>query len=139
MNAIKALGRSDIFLKLEIIKKVITVLNIIITIPLGIYAMAIGQVISAFINSFINALPNKKLMNYTYIEQWKDLMPSFIISIIMAIAVWALNFISVQSIVLLLIQIIVGISIYILICKIFRIEAFKYFINTFRGLKNGRK
>ena len=63
LTGINALGRSDIFLKLEIIKKSITVLNILITLPFGIYAMAVGQVISGFISTFINAYPNKKLMN----------------------------------------------------------------------------
>lgn len=139
LTGINALGRSDIFLKLEIIKKFITVLNIIITIPLGIYAMAVGQVVSAFINSFINAYPNKKLMNYTYFEQWKDLMPSFIISIIMALSVWSLHFIPLQSIILLLIQITVGFILYIILCKILKIETYIYFINTIRGFKNGRK
>jgi len=139
LTGINALGRSDVFLKLEIIKKIITILNILITIPLGIYAMAIGQVISAFISSFINAWPNKKLMNYTYFEQWKDLMPSFLCSIVMAVGVWSLHFIPISSIILLLIQIIVGTCIYILLCKIFKIETYSYFINTVRGLKNGRK
>lgn len=139
LTGINALGRSDIFLKLEIIKKVVTILNIVITIPLGIYAMAIGQVISAFINSFINAWPNKKLMNYTYLEQWKDLMPSFLCSMLMAVGVWSVHFIPIQSIALLLIQIVVGAGIYILLCKIFKIETFSYFINTIRGFKHGRK
>lgn len=139
LTGINALGRSDVFLKLEIIKKIITILNILITIPLGIYAMAIGQVISAFISSFINAWPNKKLMNYTYFEQWKDLMPSFLCSIVMAVGVWSLHFISVPSIILLLIQIIVGACIYIFLCKILKIETYSYFMNTIRGLKNGRK
>lgn len=139
LTGINALGRSDVFLKLEIIKKLITILNIVFTIPLGIYAMAIGQVISAFISSFINAWPNKKLMNYTYFEQWKDLMPSFLCSIVMAASVWSLHFMPISSIILLLIQIIVGACIYILLCKIFKIETYSYFINTIRGLKNGRK
>lgn len=139
LTGINALGRSDVFLKLEIIKKIITILNIVITIPLGIYAMAIGQVISAFIASFINAWPNKKLMNYTYFEQWKDLMPSFLCSIVMAIGVWSLHFIPLSSIILLLLQIIIGAGVYILFCKIFKIETFSYFINTIRGFKHGRK
>ena len=139
LTGINALGRSDVFLKLEIIKKVITILNIVITIPLGIYAMAIGQVISAFISSFINAWPNKKLMNYTYFEQWKDLMPSFLCSILMAISVWCLHFIPISAILLLLLQITVGAGIYILLCKIFKIETFSYFINTIRGFKHDRK
>lgn len=139
LTGINALGRSDVFLKLEIIKKIITILNIVITIPLGIYAMAIGQVISAFISSFINAWPNKKLMNYTYFEQLRDLMPSFLCSIVMAAGVWGLHFIPLPSLVLLLLQIIIGAGIYILICKIFKIETFSYFINTIRGFKHGRK
>ncbi len=139
LTGINALGRSDIFLKLEIIKKIITILNIVITIPLGINAMAVGQVITAFISSFINAWPNKKLMDYTYFEQLKDLAPSFLCSIVMAIFVWGWHFISMPSIILLLFQIIVGVVFYILLCKIFRIEIYLYFINTIRGLKNGRK
>ena len=139
LTGINALGRSDVFLKLEIIKKIITILNIVITIPLGIYAMAIGQVISAFIASFINAWPNKNLMNYTYFEQWKDLMPSFLSSIIMAVCVWFINLIPITSICILLLQIVSGIGIYILLCKILKIETYSYFIKTIRGLKNGRK
>lgn len=139
LTGINALGRSDVFLKLEVIKKIVIILNILITMPLGIYAMAIGQVISAFIASFINAWPNKKLMNYTYFEQWKDLIPSFLCSIIMAVVVWCLHFIPIPSIFLLVIQIICGISVYILLCRIFKIEMFLYFINTIRGFKHGRK
>ena len=139
LTGINALGRSDIFLKLEIIKKIITVLNIIITIPFGIYAMAIGQVVSAFISSFVNAFPNKKLMNYTYFEQLKDLLPSFICSIIMSVCVWCLHYVQIPTIILLLLQIIAGVCLYILLCKFFKIKTFNYFINTIRGLKNGRK
>ena len=139
LTGINALGRSDVFLKLEIIKKTITILNILITIPLGIYAMAIGQVVSAFIASFINAFPNRKLMNYNYFEQLKDLMPSFLCSIVMACCVWSLHFIQMPSIILLLLQIVTGIIIYILLCKIFKIETFSYFINTIKGFKHGRK
>lgn len=139
LTGINSLGRSDIFLKLEIIKKLVTVLNIVITIPFGIYAMAIGQVISAFISSFINAYPNRKLMNYSYLEQWKDLIPSFICSIVMAMCVWSLHFISMSSVVLLLMQVLSGVLIYILLCKLFKVEAFTYFINTIKGFKNDRK
>ena len=133
LTGINALGRSDIFLKLEIIKKSITVLNILITLPLGIYAMAIGQVVCDFIATFINASPNKKLMNYSYFEQWKDLFPSFILSIIMAGIVWLINFIPLIPIITLVIQIIVGIVVYILLSKLFKVEVFSYFMNTLKG------
>ena len=133
LTGINALGRSDIFLKLEIIKKSITVLNILITLPFGIYAMAIGQVVSSFISTFINAYPNKKLMNYSYFEQWKDLMPSFILSIVMAASVWLINFVPIMPILILIIQIIVGIIVYILLSKLFKVEVYSYFVNTLKG------
>ena len=101
--------------------------------------MAIGQVISAFISSFVNAWPNKKLMKYNYFEQLRDLMPSFLCSIVMAIGVWSLNLIPVSALILLPIQIVFGAGVYILLCKIFRIDTFSYFINTIRGFKHGRK
>lgn len=133
LTGINALGRSDIFLKLEIIKKCVILLNIVITVPLGIYAMVVGQVISGFIATFINAYPNKKLMNYSYVEQWRDLMPSFILSLLMAGIVLIMNFIPIIPIVLLLFQISFGIIIYIVLARLFKLEVYYYFINTIKG------
>ena len=133
LTGINALGRSDIFLKLEIIKKCVTVLNILITLPFGIYAMAIGQVIQGFISTFINAYPNKKLMGYSYFEQWKDLMPSFVLSVMMAGIVWTMNFISITPLLLLIIQIIVGIIVYVVLAKLFKLKVYNYFVNTLKG------
>lgn len=133
LTGINALGRSDIFLKLEIIKKCVTVLNILITLPFGIYAMAIGQVVSGFISTFINAYPNKKLMGYSYFEQWKDLIPSFVLSIVMAGIVWVMKFISIAPLLLLIIQIIVGIIVYVVLAKLFKLEVYNYFVNTLKG------
>ena len=95
--------------------------------------MAIGQVISGFISTFINAYPNKKLMGYSYFEQWKDLMPSFILSIIMSTIVFFLNFIPMNPLLLMIIQIIVGILLYILLSNLFKLEVYKYFIDTIKG------
>ena len=133
LTGINALGRSDVFLKLEIIKKILTIINIFITLPFGVYAMAVGQVIQNFLSTFINAYPNKKLMGYSYFEQWKDLMPSFVLSIMMAGIVWAMNFISITPLLLLIIQIIVGIIVYVVLAKLFKVEIFEYFINTIKG------
>ena len=133
LTAFNALGRSDLYLKLEVIKKCITVLNILITLPLGIYAMAIGQLIQGFLASFINAYPNKKLMNYSYFEQWKDLIPSFLLSLFMAGIVWSMNFLQITPLLLLILQIVVGIILYILLSKLFKVEVYSYFINTIKG------
>jgi teichuronic acid exporter len=80
LQAINALGRSDIFLKLEIIKKMVGLSILGVTVFYGVYAIALGQVLGGIISTFINAYPNKKLLNYSYIEQWKDIMPSLLLS-----------------------------------------------------------
>lgn len=133
LTGINALGRSDVFLKLEIIKKILTIINIFITLPFGVYAMAVGQVIQNFLSTFINAYPNKKLMGYSYFEQWKDLMPSFVLSIMMAGIVWTMNFISITPLLLLIIQIIVGIIVYVVLAKLFKLKVYIYFVNTLKG------
>ena len=135
LTAINALGRSDISLKLEVIKKSIAIITLIVTIPLGIYAMAIGQVIQTIIISFINAYPNKKLMDYSYFEQIKDLMPSFILSMTMGVIVWFFHFIHIQQVVLLIVQIISGIGIYVLLAKISKNETYNYLISTLREVR----
>ena len=66
LNAIKAMGRSDMFLKLEIIKKTIGLLSIIITIPFGVHMMAIAYLFTTPINAIVNAFPNKKLLRYSF-------------------------------------------------------------------------
>lgn len=139
LTAINALGRSDIFLKLEIIKKVITVVNLVVTIPLGIYAMAIGQVITGFLSTFINAYPNKRLMGYSYLEQWKDLFPGFIVSILMGCIVFPFQFLPLPTMACLVVQILVGIVIYVGFSMLFKIESFSYLLSTIKGFKKNVK
>ncbi len=69
LQAINALGRSDIFLKLEIIKKVIGIVVLVFTIPHGIYVMVAVQPLNGLISSFINAYPNKRLLDYSVKQQ----------------------------------------------------------------------
>ncbi len=139
LTAINALGRSDIFLKLEIIKKVVTVVNLVVTIPLGIYAMAIGQVITGFISTFINAYPNKRLMGYSYIEQWKDIFPGFAVSILMGCIVFTFQLLPLPAIICLVVQILVGIIIYVGFSMLFKIESFSYLLSTIKGFKKNAK
>ena len=72
LQAINALGRSDIFLKTEIVKKAFGVSVLAVTIPIGIYAMALGTVLTGIIGTFVNAYPNKLLLNYSFAEQWRS-------------------------------------------------------------------
>ena len=76
LQAINALGHSEIYLKLELVKKILGTVILVISLFFGVYAIAIGTLVSGVISTFINAHPNKKLLNYSYIEQIKDILPS---------------------------------------------------------------
>lgn len=132
LQAINALGRSDIFLKLEIVKKIVGIIILIITISLGVHAMAIGVLIGGIISSFINSYPNLKLLNYSYKDQIKDIMPSFILSMCMGIIVYMINYINIIPILKLIIQISVGIFVYIAMSIIFKLECFYYLCDTIK-------
>ena len=76
------LGRSDLFLKLEIFKKAIAVIPIVLGIVIGIYWMLISSVFVGVIHYYINSYYSGKLLNYPFFSQVKDIMPAFVISFI---------------------------------------------------------
>lgn len=127
LQAINAIGRSDIFLKLEIVKKTLGIIILICTIPFGIYAIALGLVLASFISIVINASPSKKLLNYGYFEQIKDLLPSFISAIFMGIIVYAINVIQIDIIMLLILQLIVAFGSYVLFVILLKDNSYVYF------------
>lgn len=132
LQAISALGRSDIYLRLEIQKKIIGVLMIVVTIPMGIYPMMVGRCISTVVSSFLNARPNKELFGYSIKEQISDIIPAFILSIIMALIVWLFNFLDWNAWITLLCQVITGIVIYVGGAKICRLESFEFVVTTIK-------
>ena len=136
LNAIKAMGRSDLFLKLEIIKKSIGVVTIIIAIKFGVMAMAYSMLITSFISQVVNSFPNKKLLNYSYLEQVKDMLPQIILSLVMGAIVYAVTFLKLSSVITLVIQIPVGVVVYWVGSKLFHIESYEYSVGM---LKNFRK
>lgn len=80
INAINALGRSDIFLKLEILKKISGVAILLFTMQYGIMAMAYGTLLSGLISQIINSWPNNKLLNYGYLQQLRDFLPTVLLA-----------------------------------------------------------
>ena len=126
LQAIKAMGRSDVFLKLEIIKKITGVIILVVTIPHGLYIMMVGRCVSTVLSSVINAFPNKKLLNYSYFEQVKDIMPAFLLSVVMVFVVLMVGRLNINMLPLMIIQIIAGALVYILGAKFFKLEALEY-------------
>ena len=94
LNLLQVKGRSDLFLRLEIIKKIIGVCILCVTIPLGITAMCVGMVAASLLALFINTFYTGKLINVGYIRQMLDLSPILFNSFIMG----GIVFISIQFI-----------------------------------------
>lgn len=127
LQAINAMGRSDVFLKLEIIKKSYGMALLIVALvffdsPIAIVAMGI---LTTLISSFVNASPNRKLINYSYWEQVKDILPSFIMSLAMFCLVsWVGSLLTLHSIIVIIIQIAIGVTFYLVSSLIFKPEPF---------------
>lgn len=135
LQAIQAMGRSDLFLKLEVIKKIIGLISIIIAMKHGVFAMALIGIPTAIISLFVNAWPNKKLLNYYYTEQIKDILPSFLLAVFMGSVVWATGNINMSKTLLLFcIQIPVGCIIYISGSILLKYKEFYYIIKKIKHI-----
>lgn len=140
LQAIKAIGRSDVALKVEIIKKVAGVIILIVSIPFGVTAIAVGMVISTTLSAIINAIPNKKLLGYTFKMQLADILPGLLLSLVMFGVVYPISLLDLNVFVMLIVQVAVGAIIYISLSVIFKVESFKYILGIVKGfLKRGKK
>ena len=137
LQAINAMGRSDIFLKLEIIKKSYGLLSLLIAVfcfdsPI---AIAMTGAITTVFSSFINAYPNKNLIGYSYVDQIKDILPSIVAALIMCAGVLIVGQLSLPNGLLLILQIIVGIIIYLAVSIVAKIDSFLNLIKLIRSFK----
>ena len=135
LNAIKALGYSDIYLKLEIIRKAAGFCVLFLTMWHGPMIMAASNILIGLINQAVNAWPNIRLLDYSYREQILDILPSAVLSAIMFLSVWALHYLIKNPFFLLPVQILTGAAVYIGGSIVFRNESFFYIWNTIREMK----
>lgn len=123
LNLLQVKGRSDLFLRLEIIKKVLGVLVLCITLPMGLIAMCTGSVFSSVLCLVINTHYTGKLINVGFLVQVKDLLPSFILSLSMGILVWGIvHILALPSLLSLIVGVLVGMIYYILFAMLFRFK-----------------
>ncbi len=136
IQAMKAIGRSDEYLKLEIIKKMINFVILIISLFAfnDVLVVAIGALISELVSTLVNVPAIKKLLGYSYRQQLSDLWSTLIMSVIMYIGVYFVGTIFDSAIISLIIQIIIGGSIYIGLSMAFRVESYNYTKNTIKGI-----
>jgi len=136
LQAINAMGRSDVFLKLELIKKSYGLVILAATVLCIHNALAIawGGVASTLLSAVVNAVPNRKLLGYGYLEQMRDILPQATLAIVMFLAVSAVKLFPLTPASLLPIQVLVGLVVYGGLALAFRMEGVGYLLDMFRRL-----
>lgn len=134
LNAIKAMGRSDLFLILEIVKKAVGITALLLTMRLGVYPMALSLLATSVLSQIINAWPNSRLLNYSYLRQLADLLPTILLAAAMGACVYPVSLLGLSDIVTLVIQVPLGVLVYVLGSKLLRIDSFEYLMSIVKKL-----
>ena len=134
LNAIKAVGRSDIFLKLEIIKKVLETGILLVTMRYGVMAITLGLLASGFASIVINAWPNRRLLDLPFTRQLLDVLPALLLSLGMAAAIWPVTLLGLPDAVRLLIMVPAGVLIYVGVSALLKLDSFTYVLEIAKRL-----
>lgn len=135
LNLLKSKGRSDLFLKLEVLKKILVVINIVITWSHGIGAMIIGQVVITIVAYFINSYYTTILIKYSFAEQFRDLAPIALISAVMGASVGLISYyVSISSnYFMLFMQVSTGFIFYILLSWLFKPDPYRMILGLIKN------
>lgn len=125
LNMLNIQGRSDIYLYLEIVKKVLAVIPIAFGIFVSIYWMLIGSIIMGIISFFLNSYYTGKSLNYSSWMQIKDVAPSYGIAFAIGLCVYFLKYLPLSNYYILAIQIVVGVAVFFVLCKTFKIKEYQ--------------
>lgn len=137
LQPIKAVGRSDLMLKFEIIKKVFFIVSTIVAMNFGVFAIALTVPANTLLDLIINANINKKLINYSFFEELSDCLAALILSLIMAVVVAFIGKIEFNIYIKVVIQIMVGGLCYAGLSYLTRNKEFSYILNV--GMKHFKK
>ena len=124
LNMLQIQGRSDLFLILEIIKKIIAIGPICLGIFMNIYWMLIGSIVTGVISFFLNSYYTGRDLGYSSWQQLKDISPSFVIAVIVSVSVYFIKYLPVSNFIILPAQIAVGAAVFFFVCKISKAEEY---------------
>ena len=127
MQVIAAVGRSDMRLKLEFIKKPIGLLLVILAIPYGPMAIAISAAITSIVSLIIGIIACSKIVGYSFEAHFRDVLPIIVLSVCSIVPVYFIHYVVTNNCVLLLAQCTIAVSLYILGSHVFKTEGVKYF------------
>jgi O-antigen/teichoic acid export membrane protein len=123
---LSAQGRSDLTLRLEFIKKFVSIVLLVLGWPWGVIGIVIGQVVSAVIAYYINCYYTARLIDYSVAKQVKDLLPILSLALVMGVIVSMVGWVDFSSDSMrLTIQVLTGVVSYGILCRVYRIETYQ--------------
>lgn len=136
LQAIYALGRSDVALRLNVIKKTFGFVMVVVFARISVLAMTWAGVATGFFSLVVNTYPNRELMGYGIWEQLRDVIPSWLLSGAMVVLVRQVALLGLPLIAELGVMIVVGVGSYVGLSVLFRVESFRYLLNTIQPVFN---
>lgn len=134
LSMLKVMGRSDLFLRLEIIKKILSVPIIVIGILYGIKIMILGMLVNTIFAYYLNSYWSGKMISYPFFEQVKDIFPSFLLAFTVSVVVFIIaNFISLSNVWILIVQIITAAILTFVLSEIFKLSSYLYIKEIIRN------
>ena len=136
LNMLQVQGRSDLFLGLEVIKKIITLAPLFIGAFIGIMPMLLTNMVVGIIAYFLNSHYSGRLLGYSSWMQLRDIAPSYALAIAIALPVWFLKFLPLSYWIVLPMQIAVGATVFFACCKLFKMNEFKEIMDILKRKEN---
>lgn len=134
LNVISVKGRSDVFLKLEVIKRMLVTLVLLVSIPLGFKVVVLGQVLTSCVGIFINTYYTKRIISYGLKDQLKDLTPFLLLSLLMGVIVYFCNIAIASYIWKIVCGVLVGSAFYLSALYYFNFGNVKYIRSIIKNL-----
>lgn len=139
MQAIKAMGRGDIYFKLEVIKKAIELVVLFAVMWISVDAIVISMAVLAALFTVVNAWPNRELISYSFTEQMADILPSLLMAMTMAVCVYLIGYLPLGLLTMLVLQVLAGAIVYIVLSAVTRNEEFQYLWSMVKAVLKRKK
>lgn len=141
LQTLNGMGRSDLFLKLELVKKAYGVAILLFAaFVLGdVYAMVAGYVLSGIVSTFVNTWPSKRVLGYSYGEQLRDMAPAFALAAASAAVAWPIGLLALPDAATVALQAAVMAGAYMGLSKALKVEAMAYLLSTVKEMVSARR
>ena len=140
LQTLNGMGRSDLFLRLEVVKKAIGVAVLAVTVFVlrDLHLIVAGYMLVGVVSTFVNAAPNRRVIGYAYHEQVRDILPALALSAVASGAAWTVSLLGLSDPATIPLQIVVMALAYLGIAALLKVEELSYLLGTARELRMGR-